>query len=78
MLSMTLQNDLYRVVHKTVRAQQVVEQHKVGGSKVGLNECPFQPLREGYRKDTKTNKRKAGQERSSMQQADYHRHLPTP
>ena len=49
---MTVQNQLYRVVHKTVRAQQVVEQHKVGGSKVGLNGCPFQRLREGYRKDT--------------------------
>ena len=32
------------VVHKTVRAQQVVEQHKVESSKIGLNECPFQRL----------------------------------
>ena len=53
---MALQNDLYRVIHKTVRAQLVVEQHKVGVSKVGLNECPFQRLREGYRKVTKWTK----------------------
>ena len=51
---MALQNELYRVVHKTVRAQQVVEQHKVGGSKVGrLNEYLFRRLREGPIKDTK-------------------------
>ena len=50
-MSGTLQNELYRVVHKTVIAQHEVEQHKVGANKVGLNECPFQRLREGYRKD---------------------------
>ena len=55
--SVALQNELYRVVHKTVRAQQVVEQHKVGGSKVGrLNECLFRRLREGPIKDTKWTK----------------------
>ena len=30
-VSMTSQNELHRVVHKPVRAQRVVEQHKVGG-----------------------------------------------
>ena len=34
------------------------EQHKVGGSKVGVNECPFQQLREGHRKDTKRTRGK--------------------
>ena len=52
-MSVTLHNELYRVVHKTVRAQQVVEQHKVGVSKVGLNECPSERLREGPIKDSK-------------------------
>ena len=43
---------------------------------VGFNMCPFQLLRSYKRHEE--NKRKIGQERSSMQQADYHRHRPTP
>ena len=51
---MTVQNELYRVVHvQDSQSTTGVEQHRVGGSKVGLNGCPFQRLREGYRKDTK-------------------------
>ena len=42
----------------------------------GFNKCPFQLLR-SY-KGHKENKSKIGQEHSSMQQADNHRHRPTP
>ena len=42
----------------------------------GFNRCPFQLLRSYKRHEE--NKRKIGQERSSMQQADYQRHRPTP
>ena len=43
---------------------------------VGFNRCPFQLLR-SY-KIREENKRKIGQERSSMQQADYQCQRPTP
>ena len=42
----------------------------------GFNRCHFLLLRSYKRHEE--NKRKIGQERSSMQQADYHRHRPTP
>ena len=41
-----------------------------------FNRCPFQLLRSYKRHEE--NKRKIGQERSSMQQADYQCHRPTP
>ena len=43
---------------------------------VGFNRCPFQLLRSYKRYEE--NKSKTGQECRSMQQADYHRHRPTP
>ena len=43
---------------------------------MGFNRCPFQLLRSYKRHEE--NKRKLGQERSSMQQADYQCHRPTP
>ena len=43
---------------------------------MGFNRCPFQLLRSYKRHEKK--KRKIGQERSSMQQADYQCHWPTP
>ena len=42
----------------------------------GFNKCHFQLLMSYKRHEE--NKRKIGQERSSMQQAHYHRHRPTP
>ena len=44
---MTLQNELYRVVHKTVRAQQVVEQHRVAGTKAERTQSPHDMNRQG-------------------------------
>ena len=41
-----------------------------------FNKCPFQLLRSYKRHEE--NKRKVGQERSSMQQAHYQCHRPTP
>ena len=43
---------------------------------MGFNRCPYQLLR-SYKRH-KENKRKIRQERSSMQQADYQCHRPTP
>ena len=43
---------------------------------VGIKGCPFQLIR-SYKKHEE-NKSKIGQERSSMQQADYQCHRPTP
>ena len=44
--------------------------------KRGFKKCPFQLL--GFYKEHEENKSKILQERSSMQQVDYHRHRPTP
>ena len=44
--------------------------------KVGFNRCPLQLLRSYKRHEESKNK--IGQERSSMQQADYQCHRPTP
>ena len=43
---------------------------------MSFNRCPFQLLRSYKRHEE--NKRKIGQERSSMQQTDYQCHRPTP
>ena len=56
-----------------------VEQHKVGGSKGGRVKRVSIPTtkRRSYKRHEE-NKRKTEQERSSMQQADYQCHRPTP
>ena len=59
---------------KSLSSKEIYYNHKL--LLLGFNRCPYQLLRP-YKRH-KENKSKTGQERSSMQQADYQCHRPTP